>query len=175
VRLFPRRTVTALLVVAGCTLAACGETVTAPPEPSESLAAPAVAAQPSATSSPSPSPSPSPTPTATSSGPATKGGPCNACGTVAHGGTPAAVVDATDQDTFNPSTVTVTVGQIVEWKDTGIQSHTVTFQQDPSISDNLLQANQTWEIQFTKAGSFAYICVFHQSLGMIGTVVVTSG
>ncbi|MGA8015110.1 MAG: plastocyanin/azurin family copper-binding protein [Candidatus Dormiibacterota bacterium] len=84
------------------------------------------------------------------------------------------VVDATDQDVFSPETVTIKVGQVVEWKNTGIQTHSVTFTSDSGISDALLTSGKTWEIKFTKAGSFAYECTFHVTLGMIGTVVVTS-
>ncbi len=172
------RPLAAIVAVSACLLAACGATPSNPVEPSESLATtPTIsgvaASTPSAaaTTSPSPTSSPSATP---SSGPPVKGGPCNSCGTVANGSTAAMVVDATDQDVFSPETVTIKVGQVVEWKNTGIQTHSVTFTSDSGISDALLTSGKTWEIKFTKAGSFAYECTFHVTLGMIGTVVVTS-
>ncbi len=172
------RPLAAIAAVAACLLTACGATSSIPVEPSESLAttptiseAATSASSAAATPSPSATSSPSATP---SSGPPVKGGPCNGCGTVANGSTPAAVVDATDQDVFSPETVTIKVGQVVEWKNTGIQSHSVTFTSDSAISEALLSSGKTWEIKFTKAGSFAYECTFHVALGMIGTVVVTS-
>jgi plastocyanin len=172
-----RLLLTALAFVAAA-LSACGEAGGVAPPPSESLQAgiygggtipPSTAA--TATATPSTTASASPA----SVGTAAPGGPCNGCGTKVTGATPAATVEANDQDRFAPETVTVNVGQVVEWKDVGVQSHTVTFSSDPSISDNLMKTGQTWEIRFTKAGSFSYVCLFHEALGMIGTVIVSAG
>jgi plastocyanin len=163
--------------------AACGEAIAAPSMPQETLApgvyGPSGISSPgAATPSPSPSPSPSATPSAspTASGsPGSTGGPCNSCGTVVTGVTPTVVVDANDQLRFVPQTVSVKVGDVVEWKNVGTVLHSVTFQSDQQISDATLGRGQSFEVKFTQAGSFAYVCVYHQSLGMIGTVDVSAG
>jgi hypothetical protein len=90
-------------------------------------------------------PTPSPTPSA---GPVT---PCTNCGTVASGDS-----RRHDQDVFKPQTVAITVGQVVEWKNTGNQPHTVTFPKDAAINDNLLSSCQTFEVIFTQVGNFYY-------------------
>jgi plastocyanin len=108
-------------------------------------------------------------------GTSSSGSSCTSCGTVVHGVTPTVVVDATDGDVFSPQTVSVKVGDVVEWKNTGIQTHTVTFGSDQAISDANLAAGQSWEVKFTQAGSFGYVCVIHQALGMVGTVNVSAG
>lgn len=176
------RALAALLTAGTCLLAACGAASSAPPTPASESLVPGIYGPNgvSALTSPlpgSPSPSasasatPSPSPTATS-GPTT---PCTNCGTVANGSPATVIVDATDQDVFSPQTVTVKVGQVVEWKNAGTQAHTVTFPKDATISDNLLSSGQTFEVKFTEAGSFYYQCAFHLSLGMTGTVNVVSG
>ena len=176
------RTLAALLTAGTCLLAACGAASTSPPTPASESLLPGIYGQNgvSALTSPlpgSPSPSaeasatPSPSPTATN-GPTT---PCTNCGTVANGSPATVIVDTTDQDVFSPQTVTITVGQVVEWKNTGSQAHTVTFPKDGAISDTLLSSGQTFEVRFTQTGSFYYECAFHLSLGMTGTVNVASG
>jgi plastocyanin len=164
----------AALAVAAAGLAGCGAAAGVAPPPSESLQAGMYGGGtiPPATASVSPSSTTSASPTAAAT--AAPGGPCNACGTLVTGVTAAATVDATDQDVFAPATVTVKVGDVVEWKDTGLQSHTVTFSGDSAISDSLMKSGQTWEIRFTRAGSFRYECLIHLALGMVGTVVVSS-
>lgn len=169
------RLLAASLAVAAIALAACGALGSVAPPPSESLQAGIYGGgtiPPSTAASASPTPTASATPT--SVGTAAPGGPCNACGTKVTGVTPAVTVQATDQDVFDPETVTIKVGDVVEWKDVGLQSHTVTFSGDAAISDSLLKSGQTFEIRFTKAGSFHYECLFHLALGMVGTVVVSA-
>ncbi len=164
------------LATAAAALAACGAVGGVAPPPSESLQAGIYGGGtiPPSTATVSASPSASATSSPVSVGTAAPGGPCNSCGTKVTGATPAATVDATDQDVFAPETVTVKVGDVVEWKDTGVQSHTVTFSGDSAINDSLLKSGDTWEIRFTKAGSFHYVCLFHEALGMVGTVIVSS-
>jgi plastocyanin len=176
------RTVAALLTAGTCLLAACGAASSAAPTPASESLVPGIygqngvsaltsplpgSASPSATASATPTPSPTPP-----AGPVT---PCTSCGTVASGSQPATTVDATDQDVFKPQTVTITVGQVVQWKNTGTQPHTVTFPKDAAISDNLLSSGQTFEVKFTQVGNFYYQCSFHLSLGMTGTVNVVAG
>lgn len=85
-------------------------------------------------------------------------------------GTPAVRVSATDQLRFSPATVSVRMGQIVAWSNTGTVMHTITFAAQPSLSDPALNPGATWEIRFTATGSYPYSCTIHS--GMDGTVVV---
>jgi plastocyanin len=102
------------------------------------------------------------------------GSSCNQCGSLVHGATPTVTVDATDQDQFSPKTTHLKVGDIVEWKNTGVQTHSVTFS-DASITDPTLNGGQVFEVKFTKPGNFYYYCTFHLSLGMTGYIDVASG
>ncbi len=116
-----------------------------------------------------PSPSAS---TAGSGSPSAQG--CNQCGTVVHGTTPTVTVDASDQDVFSPKTAHVKVGDVIEWKNVGVQTHSVTFNSNSSITDDALNQGQTFEVKFTKAGNFYYYCTFHLALGMTGYIDVAS-
>jgi plastocyanin len=116
-----------------------------------------------------------PSPSASAAGHNTTSvGSCNQCGTVVNGATPTVTVDASDQDAFSPKTANIKVGDIVEWKNTGVQTHSVTFDSDPSITAATLNGGQTFEVKFTKAGNFYYYCTFHLSLGMTGYIDVAS-
>lgn len=107
-----------------------------------------------------------------SSGPASSGGSCSAgSAAVSQGGSPAATVQATDNLVFTPQTVSVGVGQVLEWKTTGQTLHTVTFSGAQScLTDDALNPGSTWDVTFNQAGTFAYRCTVHPQ--MTGTVTV---
>jgi len=84
-----------------------------------------------------------------------------------------ATVVAQTGNSFSPQNVTVKVGQVVEWKNNDSIAHTVTFNGQDAISTSLLNPGQTWEVKFTTAGTYNYICSFHQP-NMAGTVTVTA-
>jgi len=88
-------------------------------------------------------------------------------------GTPSVRVAATDQLMFSPAKATLQVGQIVQWANTGSVVHTVTFTSYPYLSDPTLAPGGTWEVKFSKAGTYAYQCTIHA--GMTGMLVVTGG
>ena len=91
-----------------------------------------------------------------------------------HLGTPAVVVATTDQNTFNPVTESVTVGEIVAWKNDGSVAHNIIFADDASIGDPVIEAGGgVWQVKFTVPGTYQYSCTIHT--GMVGTIVVTSG
>lgn len=86
-------------------------------------------------------------------------------------------VDAGDSLTFSPASITVHVGDVVTWTDSGSLPHTVTAG-DPvsgpvsgSFNGNLNQG-QSFSVQFTTAGTYTYYCQYHGTSGMKGTVVV---
>jgi plastocyanin len=86
-------------------------------------------------------------------------------------GTPAANVAATTQLTFDPTTVTVKKGDVTQWKTTGSTAHNVTFDDQQSLTSGTLQQGDTWQVQFTSAGTYTYHCTFHP--GMNGQITVT--
>jgi len=71
--------------------------------------------------------------------------------------------------TYGPATVTVDVGQTVEWINEDSAQHTATANDGAFKSPDLSQG-QKFSHTFTKAGTYAYYCRFHR--GMKGTVVV---
>ena len=74
---------------------------------------------------------------------------------------------------FEPKNVTVKVGSVVTWEDKE-GTHTV-MADDGSFSSDNLNAGQTFEHKFTKAGKYPYYCTFHGGKGgedMAGTVTV---
>ena len=77
-------------------------------------------------------------------------------------------VDTSD-NAFRPKTVTVAVGDRVTWRNTGQNPHEVTA--SAFRSGNIAEgASWTWTAD--RAGTFRYVCRYHESLGMTGTVVV---
>jgi plastocyanin len=91
-----------------------------------------------------------------------------------HLGTPAVTIQATDQDTFNPVTQKVTVGEIIEWKNVGSVAHNIVFADDATIGDPVLEGGGgVWQVKFTVAGTYQYSCTIHT--GMVGTIEVSAG
>jgi plastocyanin len=90
---------------------------------------------------------------------------------VASTGTTTSKVQATDKLKFVPQTLSVNVGAIVEWDNTGIAPHNITF--DPpnsSLTKTTFNAGDKWQMKFTSAGTYAYTCTIHP--GMVGTITV---
>ena len=89
--------------------------------------------------------------------------------------TPAANVAETDDLKFQPSSATVKVGDVVEWANTGNSIHSVTFdnQQVPSLDTQ--NGGEKYEVKFLTAGTYHYICTYHVTSGMTGTITVTGG
>lgn len=69
---------------------------------------------------------------------------------------------------YNPSSVTVSVGDTVVWTWMGANQHTVTFDDGPGSST---QASGSFQRVFTAAGTFPYHCLVH-GVAMSGTVIV---
>ena len=86
-------------------------------------------------------------------------------------GTPVANIAATDNLAFDPTTATVKTGAVIQWKDTGSTAHNVTFDGQSSLTSGTLQQGNTWQVQFTTAGTYQYHCTFHP--GMNGTITVS--
>ena len=72
---------------------------------------------------------------------------------------------------FTPQTVTIQVGDTVVWTNAG-GTHTVTGDgADPFCGATAVPVSCSET--FTNAGTFPYHCNFHQSFGMVGTVIVS--
>jgi plastocyanin len=75
---------------------------------------------------------------------------------------------------FSPSSVTVKVGDTVEWINNSTVAHTSTSDSGSAVSwdsSAIQSGGGTFSFTFTKAGTFTYHCNFHPS--MHGTIVVT--
>ncbi|HEX2172920.1 MAG TPA: plastocyanin/azurin family copper-binding protein [Dehalococcoidia bacterium] len=72
---------------------------------------------------------------------------------------------------YQPDTVTVKAGEAVKWVNTDSQVHDVKFQSGPS-SPSVMNAGAEWQRTFDTAGSFPYVCTYHEAEGMKGTVTV---
>ncbi|HUE96139.1 MAG TPA: plastocyanin/azurin family copper-binding protein [Longimicrobiaceae bacterium] len=95
-------------------------------------------------------------------------------------------VDMTDALTFTPRTVTIRAGQSVRWRGVGNAVHTVTA--DPSLArdpanvrlpagaepfdSGIIQPGGQFVRTFTVAGRYDYVCLPHETVGMLGTVIV---
>lgn len=91
-------------------------------------------------------------------------------------GVPAAVnVGETDDLKFAPATVNAKVGDVIQWKNDGSLVHNVVFDNDQLPSSDSMNQGDTFEVKFTKAGTYTYICKFHEVQNMRGTVTVSGG
>ncbi len=92
---------------------------------------------------------------------------------------PAALIVISDAPSeFMPRTVTVRVGDTVEWRNTGGIAHSVEFvgeilpEGTASSQSGVMAPGKTYSFTFKAPGSYAYICRFHVINGMIGKIVV---
>jgi plastocyanin len=84
-------------------------------------------------------------------------------------------VAETDDLKFQPDSATVKVGDVVQWTNSGNAIHSVTFdnQQVPSLDTQ--NGGEKFEVKFLKPGTYHYICTYHVTSGMTGTITVTGG
>jgi plastocyanin len=85
---------------------------------------------------------------------------------------------------FQPATITVKKGDVIRWTMAdGTVMHNVSFAQAdsnpagftaPADSPFLTQAGQTYELKIDfAAGTYNYVCVPHEMMGMKGVITVT--
>jgi len=96
-------------------------------------------------------------------------------------------VDVTmKQAIFDPPSVTIAAGDTVHWTNPNVITHTVTF--DPSkaataanvalpagvapFDSGDMEEDGTFSHTFTVKGTYKYVCQYHESMGMTGTVIV---
>jgi plastocyanin len=61
--------------------------------------------------------------------------------------------------------------QVIEWTNPGTVAHTITFDTATSLSDPTIAPGGTWEVKFSKAGTYTYKCTIHP--GMDGKLTVS--
>lgn len=109
-----------------------------------------------------------------------------------------AMAESSDVQQFFPAAGSVNVGDTIEWKDTVITPHTVTFGPPPAFQGDPTEAaavkpsgawdgvsavhsgtiglgwsaGTSFELTFGKAGTFDYYCLLHQPQDMVGKVTV---
>ncbi|HEY6378626.1 MAG TPA: plastocyanin/azurin family copper-binding protein [Candidatus Dormibacteraeota bacterium] len=84
-------------------------------------------------------------------------------------GTPATKVAQTDALKFEPNTISVKVGDVVEFDNTGSIVHNVTFDAGAASNGNMSGGDKAL-FKFSAAGTYKYQCTLHA--GMTGTVTV---
>lgn len=88
---------------------------------------------------------------------------------------------------FDPDTVNIAKGDTVNWTNSGLITHTVTF--DPGQAVNKadvalpagaapfgsgdMEEDATFSHTFTVKGTYKYVCKYHEAMGMVGTVIVS--
>jgi plastocyanin len=99
---------------------------------------------------------------------------CNGSAAVSSLGTPMMTIQATDNLVFVPDSSNAATGDIIEFKNTGSVVHTVTFldSNDACLTDSTLAPGATWEVKFTKPGTYNYLCTIHAP-NMKGVLKVT--
>jgi len=112
-------------------------------------------------------------------------GPCATLADPAPAATP--VVHISTFLKFEPREVTIPVGGTVEWRNSSIETHTVT--DDPAVARDSahaelpagaqafdsgpLKPGQSYGHTFTVPGRYSYFCRPHEMHGMLGDIVVT--
>lgn len=72
---------------------------------------------------------------------------------------------------FSPTSMTVTAGTTVHWKNLDGEPHTVRGI-DASFRSDPLDQNDSFAFKFDKPGTYRYVCSIHPQ--MVGTIVVKS-
>jgi plastocyanin len=80
-------------------------------------------------------------------------------------------VQAKDDNTFAPPTLTIRAGDRITFRNVGNLPHTATAK-DGSFDTGNLNAGQSRTVRVTKSGTIDYVCTYHETLGMVGNVVV---
>jgi plastocyanin len=70
---------------------------------------------------------------------------------------------------FAPTSMTVSAGTTVRWKNLDGEPHTVRSV-DTTFSSNALDENDSFAFKFDKPGTYRYVCSIHPQ--MVGTIVV---
>ena len=72
---------------------------------------------------------------------------------------------------FSPTSVTVTAGTTVHWKNLDPEPHTIRSV-DATFKSDALDQDDSFSFKFDKPGTYRYVCSIHPQ--MLGTIVVKS-
>lgn len=70
---------------------------------------------------------------------------------------------------FSPSSLTIAVGDTVRVHNGDVDAHTFT---GSSFDSGNMDPGAVKSFRFPKAGTFAFVCTYHQAQGMKGTLTV---
>jgi cytochrome c oxidase subunit II len=84
-------------------------------------------------------------------------------------------VSETDSLKFEPGSLNVKVGDVIQWTNTGSSIHNVTFDNKAVPASDTMNGGDKFELKFSKPGTYHYVCTFHVAAGMQGTITVTGG
>lgn len=73
---------------------------------------------------------------------------------------------------FQPATLTIQRGTTVRWRKTTSTFHTVTPQGHSEWQRWTTDLGESFDHTFNSTGTFNYICELHESIGMIGRIIV---
>jgi plastocyanin len=85
------------------------------------------------------------------------------------------IVGNSGQNSYNPNSIEIKVGDTVTWINNDSSPHTVTSSSDEgniTFDSDVLRRGETFSFTFDQEGQYPYLCTLHPS--MIGTVVVTA-
>ncbi len=75
---------------------------------------------------------------------------------------------------FNPSDITITVGDTISWRNYGHYNHNVNSTSDEPFSSGNMGPGVVFTHTFNVVGDFSYQCTYHYAEGMLGVVHVVS-
>jgi plastocyanin len=96
----------------------------------------------------------------------------------------AATVEMTSTFSFQPETVRIKTGEVVEWRNKSLFAHTVTDdpQKEPGVTvlptgatpfdSGRIPPGEVFRHSFSIPGTYRYTCVPHEELGMTGVIIV---
>lgn len=96
---------------------------------------------------------------------------CSVFAMAAQGAIAAGTTVEMQDSKFVPDPITVNVGDTVTFKNTGALPHTAQTK-DGTFDTGNVNAGQSKDVVMKKAGTFKYICLYHESTGMVGTIEV---
>lgn len=65
---------------------------------------------------------------------------------------------------FQPDTLTVNAGEVVEWKNEDIYPHTATAADGRTFDSGSIAKGASWRLKASKKGTYDYVCTFHPNM-----------
>jgi plastocyanin len=95
-------------------------------------------------------------------------------------GVQSVMIGGTDDFRFDPADITVHPGTVrITLVDKGSYPHNISFpdlaKTSASVSGSPGQTSTTLQLNLTKPGRYSFVCTYHSSAGMKGTLVVLKG